>query len=418
MLFDSYKAGKQIALLRKERNITQEELAQRLSVSPQAVSKWENGHSMPEVSILVELSEILGVTIDDILLPTDMAPVHANFEHVLLPYDSIAEFSGAKWPRSMAQPALLSAIKLFMGLESHKDSRMRQINDDTEYILQSAFSSICFGYSWGQGMIGNNCLAVYGLTCEVYDSEQSSAETLIRLAAENIRKGYPIVVEPKEYEDIILASGFSDNGKVLRGISFLDGDDEKNSVMSFQQLGHYPGWYRKKIRLLLLKPSPEKVSVEDACREALREGYRLLSNEVHQFDEPLVGYGLVIYENWREELRLENERKMETIECLFPHIFIHYENKMRVRQFLEICLHTIAELDKESMEAAIAKYGELIELFERAMKDWLTESPKDIAAAKSVRQGFDDILRRSRELETEALSCWASAIKSINETAP
>lgn len=84
-MFDSYKAGKQIALLRKNRGITQEKLAQRLSLSPQAVSKWENGHTMLEVSILVELSKIWGVTIDEILLPTGVTPVNANFEHVLLP---------------------------------------------------------------------------------------------------------------------------------------------------------------------------------------------------------------------------------------------------------------------------------------------------------------------------------------------
>ena len=95
-MFDSNKAGKQIAILRKSRGITQEELAQRLSVSPQAVSKWENGHTMPEVSILVELSEILGVTIDEILLPTGIISANANFEHVLLPYDEIADFSREK----------------------------------------------------------------------------------------------------------------------------------------------------------------------------------------------------------------------------------------------------------------------------------------------------------------------------------
>ena len=78
-MFDSYKAAKQIALLRKSRGITQEELAQRLSVSPQAVSKWENGHSLPEVSILVELAEILRVTVDEILLPVGSPPANANF---------------------------------------------------------------------------------------------------------------------------------------------------------------------------------------------------------------------------------------------------------------------------------------------------------------------------------------------------
>ncbi|MDE5803653.1 MAG: helix-turn-helix domain-containing protein [Lachnospiraceae bacterium] len=412
ILFDSYKAGKQIAFLRKNKGITQEELAQRLSVSPQAVSKWENGHTMPEVSILAELSKILGATIDEILLPTSMIPVNANFEHVLLPYNEIADFSGRKWPRSIAWPAILSAIKLFMGLECHKDSRKRQMNDDTEYILQSAYTSTCFGYSWGQEMPGKNCLAVYGLSCEVYDSEQYDAETLMYLATENILKGYPVVVEPKEYEDIILASGFSYNGKVLKGISFLDGDDDKNSVMSFKQLYDFPGWYKKKVKLILIKPSADKVSVEDACKEALCEGYRLLSNEIHQFDQPLVGYGLIIYENWRNELRMENEKNLETIDCLYPHIFIHYENKMCIKQFLELCIHTVSGIDRESLETAISKYDELINICEKALNGWLTENPKDIDAARSVRQGFDYILRRSKGLETEALYSWASAIKT------
>ena len=410
ILFDSCKAGKQIALLRRNRGITQEELAQRLSVSPQAVSKWENGHTMPEVSILVELSQILGVTIDEILLPTGNIPINANFEHILLPYDEIADFSGRKWPRSMAAPAILSAIKLFMGLECHKDSGKRQMNDDTEYIFQSAFTSTCFSYSWGQEMFAKNCLAVYGLSCEVYDSEQCDSETLLHLATENILKGYPVVVEPKTYEDIILASGFSHNGKILKGIAFLDGDDDKNSVMSFKQLYNFAGWYKKKVKLILIRPSAKKMSVEDACKEALCEGHRLLSNEIHQFDEPLVGYGLIIYENWRNELRIENEKNLETIECLYPHIFIHYENKMRVKQFLELCIHTITGIDRESLETAISKYGELINIFEKALNDWLTEQPKDIAAARSMRQGFDYILRRSRELEEEALCSWEAAI--------
>lgn len=411
-MFDSCKAGKQIALLRKSRGITQEELAQRLSVSPQAVSKWENGHTMPEVSILAELSEILGVTIDEILLPTGIIPANANFEHVLLPYDEIADFSGRKWPRSMAWPAILSAINLFMGLESHRDSEKRQINDDAQYVFQSAFTSICFCYSWGREITETNCLAVYGLSCEVYDSEQYNVQTLIRLATENILKGYPIVVEPKEYDDIILATGFSQDGKILKGLSFLDGDDDKNSVMSFKQLNNFPGWYKKKVKLILIRPSADKMSFEDACKEALCEGYRLLGNEIHQFDQPLVGYGLVIYDNWREELRMENVKNLETIECLFPHIFIHYENKMRVKQFLELCIHTVTGIDRESLETAISKYGELIDLCEKAMNSWLAESPRDIAAARSMRQGFDDVLRRSRGLEAEALSSLATAIKA------
>ncbi|MDE7275238.1 MAG: hypothetical protein K2N98_00025, partial [Lachnospiraceae bacterium] len=226
-----------------------------------------------------------------------------------------------------------------------------------------------------------------------------------------ILNGYPAVVEPEEYEDIILASGFSYDGKILKGISFLDGDDEKNSAMSFKQLYNFPDWYKKKVKLILIKPSANKVSIADACKEALCEGYRLLSNEIHQFNQPLVGYGLIIYENWRNELRVENEKNLETIDCLYPHIFIHYENKMCIKQFLELCVHTVTGIERGLLQTAISKYGEIVAICEKAMKDWLTENPKDIAAARSVRQGFDHILRRSRELEAEALSSWASAIQ-------
>ena len=59
-MFDNRKAGKQIALLRRSKGLTQEDVARQLNISPQAVSKWENGHTMPELSVLVELSELLG----------------------------------------------------------------------------------------------------------------------------------------------------------------------------------------------------------------------------------------------------------------------------------------------------------------------------------------------------------------------
>ncbi len=56
--------GQIIRKLRKERNFTQEELAEQLNVSAQAVSKWENGTSMPDISQVVPLASVFGVTAD------------------------------------------------------------------------------------------------------------------------------------------------------------------------------------------------------------------------------------------------------------------------------------------------------------------------------------------------------------------
>ena len=59
--------GNRIAKFRKARGMTQEELANQLGVSSQAVSKWENDASCPDISLLPQLSRVLGVTTDELL---------------------------------------------------------------------------------------------------------------------------------------------------------------------------------------------------------------------------------------------------------------------------------------------------------------------------------------------------------------
>lgn len=66
-MFDTVTIGRKIAELRKAHNMTQFELADALDISFQAVSNWERGASMPDISKLPELAEIFGVTIDEIL---------------------------------------------------------------------------------------------------------------------------------------------------------------------------------------------------------------------------------------------------------------------------------------------------------------------------------------------------------------
>lgn len=59
--------GKRISEKRKARGMTQDQLAESLGVSSQAVSKWENDISCPDISLLPMLSDILGVSIDVLL---------------------------------------------------------------------------------------------------------------------------------------------------------------------------------------------------------------------------------------------------------------------------------------------------------------------------------------------------------------
>ena len=61
------KIGKLIATKRKEKGLTQEQLAEKLGVTNKAVSKWENGRGMPDLALIKELSQILGITVSTLL---------------------------------------------------------------------------------------------------------------------------------------------------------------------------------------------------------------------------------------------------------------------------------------------------------------------------------------------------------------
>ena len=61
------KIGKFIASCRKNKNLTQEELAEKLYITDRAVSKWERGLSLPDAGIMLELCSILEINVNELL---------------------------------------------------------------------------------------------------------------------------------------------------------------------------------------------------------------------------------------------------------------------------------------------------------------------------------------------------------------
>lgn len=64
---DQLKIGKFIAECRKQKKLTQMQLAERLNITDKAISKWERGLAMPDTSIMLELCDILGVSVNELL---------------------------------------------------------------------------------------------------------------------------------------------------------------------------------------------------------------------------------------------------------------------------------------------------------------------------------------------------------------
>ena len=64
---DQVKIGKFIAERRKKANLTQMQLAEKLNITDRAVSKWETGKAMPDTSIMLDLCDVLGISVNDLL---------------------------------------------------------------------------------------------------------------------------------------------------------------------------------------------------------------------------------------------------------------------------------------------------------------------------------------------------------------
>lgn len=95
---------------------------------------------------------------------------------------------------------------------------------------------------------------------------------------------------------------------------------------------------------------------------------------------------------------------------MFPHIFIHYEGKLRIKQFLELCIHLLQDIDDHAVLTATAKYEEMLSIIEKCMHEMLPKTPENAKDAGVKRQAYIGILQRCRGLEEEALTALHSYV--------
>ncbi len=142
--------GKRIATLRKEKGIKQEELAQMLDISAQAVSKWENDLTCPDINALPKLAQILGVTVDELLsgkkepavvvLPEEKRKDMKNMTLRLV----VDEASGNKVRINLPVAMIKMALEMGMELPQFSGNSMAQ-NINIEQIMELI----------QQGVVGN-----------------------------------------------------------------------------------------------------------------------------------------------------------------------------------------------------------------------------------------------------------------------
>ena len=114
---DLIKIGKFIATCRKNKKITQEQLAEKLSITDRAVSKWERGLSLPDASIMIELCNILDINVNELLCgeKIDMKNYKEKNEGLLLELARQEEIKNKKIMTSMWVILITNAI-FYLGI--------------------------------------------------------------------------------------------------------------------------------------------------------------------------------------------------------------------------------------------------------------------------------------------------------------
>ena len=105
---DQVKIGRFIAERRKKANLTQMQLAEKLNITDRAISKWETGKSLPDSSIMLDLCDVLGISVNDLLCGEVVAMDNYNKELENNLLDMIKQ-------KEQADKRLLS-VEVFIGI--------------------------------------------------------------------------------------------------------------------------------------------------------------------------------------------------------------------------------------------------------------------------------------------------------------
>ena len=111
---DQKKIGSFLKELRKEKNLTQEQAAEKLGVSSRTISRWETGTYMPDISILVEIAEMFGVDVREIIdgerMKEDMNSEFKQVAEKMADYSVMEKRNMLKWIRFMSISIMIVSV--------------------------------------------------------------------------------------------------------------------------------------------------------------------------------------------------------------------------------------------------------------------------------------------------------------------
>lgn len=237
--------GKNIAGFRKKYHYTQDSLAEKLGISSQAVSKWENGICLPEVSLLLELSKLFSVSVDELLCNKEIQIVTDFMTRNMAAPDSkqlmnIPKISRWDPPKGCdmfySMPAMITeALCCIEAYECGQDENvsLETLNDRFNDLMH--IMGIGYGFLWREK--GNlieelwhindfremvdHTMRYYGRNYLWLTKENALADDMRKILVWSIDRGHPVVMEwAGGIPEFSIVTGYENNGHTLIGWTY------------------------------------------------------------------------------------------------------------------------------------------------------------------------------------------------------
>lgn len=162
--------GKKIAILRKKRNLTQEQLGEKICVSGKTISKWERGVSLPDVLIVTKICDVLGVSVEELLL--DKQLVSGNVQN----FDKKFSFNDFLGKRNNFIILLFILIFVLLLLFNHYNClRVFTISSNTENFIVNGYTILNHK---------KNILIINNIECLIESSEKYNKIKITKIEIE------------------------------------------------------------------------------------------------------------------------------------------------------------------------------------------------------------------------------------------
>ncbi len=251
------KIGKYISDNRKKKGITQEELAEKLSVSKNAVSKWERGLNLPDVSLMKELCSILNISLYELfngdsqsLEIKNLIKIFEKKNEKIIAIDNASyKFETGKLYAIMGHSGSgKSTLLNILGTLDKQTSGEYKINDNNidllnkeeiTYIRKKGIGFIFQNYLLDQNLKSyeNVMLPMYVNTDYKDINKKDKAIALLEyVGIENRKNHYPKELSGGEQQRVAIARALANNPSVIIADEPTGNLDEKNEIIIFELL--------------------------------------------------------------------------------------------------------------------------------------------------------------------------------------